>query len=325
MDYFHYKNGILSAEDVRLDEMIEEMRDLIEYSASDTVELRLALADGGAPVHVDRGQLENALLNLVMNSAAAMPQGGVLTVATTGVQGREGEAWVEVSVADTGIGMSESQAARAFEPFFSTKAPGEGSGLGLSIVYGFVRQSGGGIALQSHPGQGTRVSMRFPAVPAAARRPALALSRSSMAALDPLPGRTLLLVEDDEAFRATLVDQLHRLDVHVHAVADAEAAIQALAGGLRVHGLVSDIRLGQGINGIALVRSARARWPDLPVLLMSGEVPELAIDAGRPTGPTADAATGLAGLRENGAGDPQFLQKPFALGQLAAWVKALPA
>jgi DNA-binding response OmpR family regulator len=107
-------------------------------------------------------------------------------------------------------------------------------------------------------------------------------------------------------------------------VASAEAAVDALAGGLRVHGLVSDIRLGQGANGIALVRTARARWPGLPALLMSGEVPELALDAARAGAAPDGAGTGIAGLREAGAGDPQFLQKPFALGQLAAWVRALP-
>jgi signal transduction histidine kinase/CheY-like chemotaxis protein len=312
----------LEAEDVLLDEMVEEMRDLVEYSASDAVELVLALDGGEAPVHVDRGQLENALLNLVMNSAAAMPRGGVLTVSTARVTGRDGAPWVELAVEDTGIGMSEEQAARAFEPFFSTKPAGEGSGLGLSIVYGFVRQSGGGISLESRPGQGTRVAMRFPAVPAARR--GLPAPATSIAALEPLPGRVLLLVEDDEAFRATLAEQLRQLDVRVHAVASAEAAVDALAGGLRVHGLVSDIRLGQGANGIALVRTARARWPGLPALLMSGEVPELALDAARAGAAPDGAGTGIAGLREAGAGDPQFLQKPFALGQLAAWVRALP-
>ncbi len=316
----------LEAEDVPLDEMVEEMRDLIEYSASETVTLELDLAAGAPPVHVDRGQLENALLNLVMNSAAAMPQGGTLTVATRLVAGSEATAGaaaeaahVELSVTDTGIGMTEEQAAKAFEPFFSTRPIGEGSGLGLSIVYGFVRQSGGTIALQSQPGQGTRVALRFPVVPALRRQAALA--PAPMAALEPLPGRAVLLVEDDEPFRATLADQLRQLDVSVHVVASAEAAVDALAGGLGVHGMVSDVRLGQGASGIALARTVRARWPELPVLLMSGEMPELAPETA-PQG--TNPAESLPLARDAGADPPQFLQKPFALAQLLAWLRALP-
>ena len=304
----------LQAEDVPLDEMVEEMRDLIEYSASETVTLELDLAAGAPPVHVDRGQLENALLNLVMNSAAAMPQGGTLTVATRLVDAEAEPAQVELSVTDTGIGMTEEQAAKAFEPFFSTRPIGEGSGLGLSIVYGFVRQSGGTIALQSQPGQGTRVALRFPVVSALQRQAALV--PSPMAALEPLPGLVVLLVEDDEPFRATLADQLRQLDVRVHAVPDAEAAVDALAGGLGVHGMVSDIRLGQGASGIVLARTVRLRWPALPVLLMSGEMLVLA--------PDAQPADHVAPAREPGADHPQFLQKPFALAQLLAWLRALP-
>ena len=303
----------LQAEDVPLDEMVEEMRDLIEYSAGDAVVLELDLAAGAPPVHVDRGQLENALLNLVMNSAAAMPQGGTLTIAMRTLP----PGHVELSVTDTGIGMSEEDAAKAFEPFFSTRPAGEGSGLGLSIVYGFVRQSGGTIALHSQPGQGTRVSLCFPVVPAPLRQ--VALAPEPMAALEPLPGRVLLLVEDDEAFRATLADQLRQLDVRVHAVPSAEAAVDALAGGLGVDGMVSDIRLGQGASGIALAHTVQARWPALPVLLMSGEMPELAPGAAD-TDPAAEAAP----MRVAGTAPPQFLQKPFALAQLLAWLRALP-
>ena len=309
----------LEAEDVPLDEMVEEMRDLIEYSAGDSVTLELDLAAGAPPVHVDRGQLENALLNLVMNSAAAMPQGGTLTVATRLVAAPAEPAHVELSVTDTGIGMTEEQAAKAFEPFFSTRPVGEGSGLGLSIVYGFVRQSGGTIALQSQPGQGTRVALRFPVVPASLRQAVLA--PAPMAALEPLPGRVVLLVEDDEAFRATLAEQLRQLEVLVHVVPSAEAAVDALAGGLGVHGMVSDIRLGQGASGITLANTVRARWPTLPVLLMSGEMPALT-PATTQQGTSPAEATPLA--RDAGSSEPQFLQKPFALAQLLAWLRALP-
>ncbi len=308
----------LEAEDVLVDEMLEEMLDLIEYSAGDSVTLRLELAAGVQAVHVDRGQLENALLNLVMNSAAAMPQGGLLTVATTCLVQASGDvagpprSSIELCVTDTGIGMTEAQASKAFEPFFSTRPVGEGSGLGLSIVYGFVRQSGGEIALHSRPGQGTRVTMRFPAVASEIRHPPSA--PEPMTTLDRFPNHVVLLVEDDETYRATLVDQLSQLDVRVHALQSAEAAVDVLASGLVVHGMISDIRLGQGANGIALARTVRARWPSLPILLMSGEVPELASQARSAAMPRADSPTG----------EPQFLQKPFALAQLLGWLRALP-
>jgi CheY-like chemotaxis protein len=142
-----------------------------------------------------------------------------------------------------------------------------------------------------------------------------------MTALEPLPGRVVLLVEDDEAFRATLAEQLRQLDVQVHVASSAEAAVDALAGGLGVHGMVSDIRLGQGPSGIDLARTVHARWPALPVLLMSGELPQLAPDTTR-QGTNPAEAIPLA--REAGADYPQFLQKPFALAQLLEWLRALP-
>ena len=116
-------------------------------------------------------------------------------------------------------------------------------------------------------------------------------------------------------------DQLRQLDVRVHAVPSAEAAVDALAGGLGVHGMVSDVRLGQGASGIVLARTVRARWPALPVLLMSGEMPELAPGT---TQQGTNPADSLPPAREPGSADPQFLQKPFALAQLLAWLRALP-
>jgi len=303
----------LQAEDVLLDEMIEEMKDLIEYSAGDAVTLRLSLAAGPLPAHVDRGQLENAVLNLALNSAAAMPHGGTLVVETRAVEhpGAEGQpdaTWLELSVEDTGIGMSEAQAARAFEPFYSTRPIGQGSGLGLSIVYGFVRQSRGEIDLRSSPGAGTRVTLRFPAVPERSRQ--IAAGPSPPISVPSLEGRALLLVEDDAAFRETLSEQLRQLGVGTHAVGDAESALAALAGGLRVQGVLTDVRLGTGANGLQLARAIRARWPGLHVLLMSGELPEF---EGRD--PVA------ANLDDDSV---PFLQKPFTIAQVIPWLQALP-
>lgn len=161
----------LQAEQVPVDEMVEEMRDLVEYSAGPQAEVFFELACAQAQVCVDRGQLENALLNLVINSAAAMPSGGRLTISTRCLAAAPADAspsvaQVEIAVVDTGTGIPEPLVGRVFEPFFTTKPVTEGSGLGLSIVYGFVKQSGGLIELTSELGRGTRVALQFPIAPA---------------------------------------------------------------------------------------------------------------------------------------------------------------
>ena len=294
----------LQAERVELDSMLEEMRDLIEYSAGEAVEVALALDAPGALLHVDRGQLENAVLNLVMNSAAAMPDGGHMQVST----GLDPDGRIRLAVADTGIGLPPALRDKVFEPFFTTKADGKGSGLGLSIVYGFVKQSGGDITLDSEPGAGTTVQMRLPpagpapAAPAGGSGTARPGARPSAADAEhpELRGLRVLVVEDDEAFRATLLDLLQRAGAEAQGVRSAEVALEALQAAPALPQLVlSDICLGRGEDGLGLARTLRARWPNLPVILMSGLAPEM---LGHPTD----------WLRDFG-----FLQKPFPLHALA--------
>ena len=277
----------LQAEHVAVDEMIEEMGDLIEYSAGSQVSVDFALNAPDACVLVDRGQLENSLLNLVLNSAAAMPSGGRLSIVTS----RTDEGQVEVQVQDTGTGIPDHLQGKVFEPFFTTKAAGEGSGLGLSIVYGFVKQSGGDIGLTSLQGIGTTVRLRFPcSVPPAARG-------SQVAPAQPVgrPLRTLsvLVVDDDDAFRATVTDMLHKCGARPRAAASAEEALALLEGGAAPQLVLSDICLGAGLDGLRLRREIGSRWPQLPVALMSGLSPEM--------------------LQEREAWEPSapFLQKPF--------------
>jgi signal transduction histidine kinase/PAS domain-containing protein len=294
----------LQAEAVEIDEMLLEMRDLIEYSAGEAVAVELSLDAAGAQLHLDRGQLENAVLNLVMNSAAAMPDGGQLHLATQCADGR-----ISLKVSDSGIGLPPALRDKVFEPFFTTKADGKGSGLGLSIVYGFVKQSGGDITLTSEPGAGTTVRLRFPAWQgggaggeggaALPRKPGLAagLPEDSSAALQ---GLEILVVEDDDAFRPTLLDLLQRAGAQASGVRSAEAALEALQAAPQLPRLVlSDICLGRGQDGLGLARTLRQRWPSLPVILMSGLAPEM----------LAEPADWL--------GDFAFLQKPFALHALA--------
>lgn len=309
----------LDAERVAIDGMIEEMRDLIEYSAGDHTAVELRLEAGAAQVHVDRGHLENALLNLVLNSAAAMPGGGVLSVSTRidagGAQGFDAgraigvdgssvngvdassamgidassamgvDASVEIRIADNGSGIPEHLLDRVFEPFFTTKALGEGSGLGLSGVYGFVKQSGGDITLSSRLGVGTTFSLRLPL--ASAERVSAASGGSSSrsvagaiagsnASADSSPGTSalkdvlVLVVDDDEAFRNTLVDMLAAVGARAVVAADAAMALTRLGqhGGIDL--VLTDVGLGSGIDGLALARAIRQARPRLPVCLMSG-------------------------------------------------------
>ena len=287
----------LAAESVPVDAMVEEMRDLVEYSAGPQVQVELALQAGNASVHVDRGHLENALLNLVLNSAAAMPEGGQLTFTSRCV-----ESSVEIVVADTGTGIAEHLLDKVFEPFFTTKAPGEGSGLGLSIVYGFVRQSGGDISVSSALGQGTRFSLRFPRAEAApAARPEA--TQPPVDAL--LAGLQLLVVDDDEAFRSTLTDMLRAAGARVIEAADGAQALNVVQRMPACDLVLTDVCLGGAMDGVQLANALHRRHPQLRLCLMSGMSFEPVLhrlEAGVPVG---------------------LLNKPFDLAALAAQIEAL--
>ena len=289
----------LQAEWVPVDEMVEEMRDLVEYSAGPRVDLVLQLAAGAAQVCVDRGQLENALLNLVINSTAAMPSGGRLTIATRhGVQ--DGAERVDIEVSDTGTGIAEHLLGRVFEPFFTTKPVTEGSGLGLSIVYGFVNQSGGAIDIRSEVGVGTHVTMRFPVAQAQ-----LPVAPAAVPA-SPSPQRSgrlrVLLVDDDDEFRATVADMLRANEVTVVAARSGEEALALLEGGADFSAMLSDFSLGSGMNGLRLAQTVRTRWPHVRMALMSGLSLENFVE-------DADWHP-----------DVHFMQKPFARDSLPAWL-----
>lgn len=273
----------LQAEHVAVDDMLEEMRDLIEYSAGPLVHVELALHADGAQVFADRGQLENSLLNLVLNSGAAMPAGGQLHI-TTRKLARAGGHDVALEISDTGTGIPEALQAKVFEPFFTTRAAGDGSGLGLSIVYGFVKQSGGQIELASTPGQGTTVRLLFPCASGPAQRAAEAAPAQE---LPELQGIDVLVVDDNTDFRATVADMLERAGATARQAADAQQAFAQLRQGPLPAAVLTDICLGQGRDGLALRRLLLQTWPGLPVLLMSGLAPEMlegreAWDAGLP-------------------------------------------
>ena len=238
----------LAPETVPVADMLAEMLDLVEYSVGSGIEVKLALESPHASVCVDRGQLENAVLNLALNSAAAMPQGGKLVLSVDLVP----ESYhvspprdaVVLRVQDTGHGIPGDLKDKVLEPFFSTKAPGQGSGLGLSIVYGFVRQSGGDLVIQSEEGQGTTVEIWLPAA-SRHEKPATSMPFASL----PIEAASVLIVEDDPDVAATAGELFADLHAEVIITASEDDAIAAL----ELHGqfdlVLSDIMLGSGGDG----------------------------------------------------------------------------
>ena len=227
------------------------------------------------PVQADPDELELAVLNLAVNARDAMPGGGTLTITAepavldglTDPDGLHGR-FVRLTVADTGTGMSEDTQARVFEPFFTTKGVGQGTGLGLAQVYGFARQSGGGVRLRSRPGEGTAVSVLLPASKAAPR--AAAAPANDDAAEQRAEGAAVLVCEDNDDVAALAVDMLGQLGHRSTRVGTAAAALGALEDGRAVDLLFTDVLMPGGMDGLALAREARRRRPGLPVLLTTG-------------------------------------------------------
>ena len=259
---------------VDLNHLVAEFRDLTQRTLGENVTVRIALEPALPLLLVDAAQLETALLNLAVNARDAMPGGGVLTVTTARVclqEQRSGQArdlnpgdYAIVSVSDTGTGMPPEVLARAIEPFFTTKAVGKGSGLGLSMVYGFAEQSGGTVELASVPNQGTTVRLYLPLASVAENDPAAA-ARTEVASGSAI----VLVVEDDAPVRAVAAAFLTQLGYRVLQAGDAESAERVLRSEPGVELLFTDIAL-PGVDGIQLAQTARALRPELPVLFTSG-------------------------------------------------------
>ncbi|WP_321783440.1 ATP-binding protein [Burkholderia pyrrocinia] len=291
----------LQAERVSVRAMLAEMFDLVEYSAGQRVAVVLEPAADAMWVNVDRGQLENAVLNLALNSAAAMPDGGTLALAARREPAADGAAAphaIVLSVTDTGCGIAPVLLDKVIEPFFTTKAAGEGSGLGLSSVYGFVRQSGGDLRIHSEVGQGTRVELWLPESAPPERRGAPAVIAAAPVAGP--AGARVLVVDDDPEVRDTALSQFAALGARADAVATGDAALRWLAEHGPVTLVLSDISLGAGGSGIAFAARLAERWPAQRVALTSGLPPEI-----HQTHPDWRA-------------DLPFVPKPFDLAALAA-------
>jgi CheY-like chemotaxis protein len=296
---------------VEPDDLIEGMADLIRRTTGSGITVELSLHDGIWTVLCDPNQLENVLLNLTINARDAMPGGGRLVIGTKDVslseadvasheEARPGD-YVEISVADTGTGMDEATRAHAFEPFFTTKPLGQGTGLGLSQLYGFVRQSDGVVRLDSAPGQGTVVRLYLPRHESVRRHEDESAPRAEPEGAS--AGETVLLVEDEDSVRAVAAEHLRELGYTVMEVTDGAAALRLLRLGARVDVLVTDVGLPGGLNGRQVADAARERRPGLPVLFITGY---------------ADGA-----LDSQLAQGMEVIGKPFALDALATRVQAM--
>ena len=266
--------------------LLQDIGLVLRRTLGDPVRLRLEVAEGLPPAYVDAGQLEAALINLVLNARDALLGGGEIVLAADREQlaharaGLTPGAYLRLSVRDDGRGMSAETRARAMEPFFTTKGREHGSGLGLSMVYGFARQSGGDLEIDSRLGRGTEVRLYLPV----ARPPAVAAAHAGppMAARPSGSGERVLLVEDDDAVRAIAAAFLRSGGYAVEAVADAEAALERLRADDGFALLFTDVMLGPGMDGKTLARKARRLRPRLPVLLTSGDEEHAAGAEGTP-------------------------------------------
>ena len=293
----------LQPQAMNLNATIAEAATLLRRTLGAAVRVQLDLAPELWPMRADASQVGDALLNLALNARDAMPEGGTLGIATANARLQAtpdlpaGD-YVALTVTDTGTGMPPEVLERAVEPFFTTKPPGAGTGLGLSMIYGFARQSGGTMVLHSAPGAGTTVRLLLPRAEADG---GAALPRAHADA--PPGGReTVLLVDDNQAVRSVAARHLAALGYAVEQVDGGPAALDVLRSDARVDLLLTDVVMPGGMNGVALAQAARQARPSLKVLF----------------------TTGFAGIAEDGsAPDPApLLRKPYRRQALAEQVRA---
>jgi signal transduction histidine kinase/ActR/RegA family two-component response regulator len=291
-------------------ELVMGMSRMLERTLGETIETRWVLNEGLWPVEVDRNQLETSLLNLVINARDAMAEGGVLTIETANATLDRGAAlaqdaavpgdYVVVSVTDTGTGMAPEIVEKAIQPFFTTKDVGHGSGLGLSMVYGFVKQSGGHLDISSSAGQGTAVRLYLPKAETNARE---GETQAPGPAATDGSGERILVVEDKADVRRLATRILTRLGYEVLEAADGKSALESLAAGPKVDLLFTDVVLPGRISGADLAKEAQARHPELKVLYTSGYANNAALEYG------------------SSRDEVRFIKKPFAKEGLARMVR----
>jgi CheY-like chemotaxis protein/anti-sigma regulatory factor (Ser/Thr protein kinase) len=303
----------LDPKPVDANRLVASLEDLVRRTAGPAIQVETVLAGGLWPTLCDPHQLENALLNLCINARDAMPEGGRLTVETGNAHLDDAYVaaqrdvtpgqYVALCVTDTGTGMPPEVIARAFDPFFTTKPLGQGTGLGLSMVYGFAKQSDGHVRIYSDEGHGTTVKLYLPRH----RGEVSAEARPRIRSLQPhaATGETVLVVEDEAVVRLLVVEVLEELGYVPLEAVDAASGLRVLRSGTRIDLLVTDVGLPGNLNGRQLADAAREIRPGLKVLFITGYAQNAAIG--------------------NGTLDPgmAMLSKPFALDALGAKIRKM--
>ncbi|MCW5683055.1 MAG: response regulator [Pseudolabrys sp.] len=279
---------------VDINRLVQGMSELLHRTLSEGVTIETVLGSGLWKCAIDPNQLENAIINLAVNARDAMPNGGRLTIETAnaflddayavraGGDFKPGQ-FIMVAVSDTGTGITPEVRDKIFEPFFTTKAVGSGSGLGLSMVYGFVKQSGGHVQVYTEPGEGTSFKLYFPRLPDDTTVPAWeAPADSLVTAAQPVSQRErILLVEDDEDVRRYVAEALRDLGYRVETAPQASTALTLLETDTPFDLLFTDVVLPGGMNGRQLAERARELRPDLRVLFATGYTRNAIIHHGR--------------------------------------------
>jgi signal transduction histidine kinase/ActR/RegA family two-component response regulator len=292
-----------------LNRLVMGMEELIRRTVGPQIALEVVTAGGLWPTLIDSSQLESALLNLCINARDAMPEGGRLTIETAnkwldhhaaGERDLPPGQYISLCVTDTGTGMASDVIQRAFEPFFTTKPLGQGTGLGLSMVYGFVRQSGGQVRIYSELGHGTTMCLYLPRYYGkGAEQPAAPDTKSAARVTN---GQTVLVVDDEPSVRMLVTDVLEELGFTVIEAADGPSGLKALQADARIDLLITDVGLPGGMNGRQLADAARTTRTDLKVLFITGYAENAIIGNGQ-------LAPGM-----------EILTKPFVVEALAARV-----
>jgi PAS domain S-box-containing protein len=302
----------LDPKPIDINKLIVSMEELLRRTMGESIRIDLRLAPDLALTCCDSNQLENAILNLAINARDAMPDGGRLTIETFNIQlgpggGARGRTvkpgpYICIAVRDTGTGMTPAIASRAFDPFFTTKPTGQGTGLGLSMVYGFARQSEGVAKIESALGEGTTVKIYLPRYAGAAER-----DEAHVPAAGEHPaqdGEVVLVVEDDAIVRGLIVDVLGELGYRALEAGDGPSALRILDSAQPIDLLVTDIGL-PGLNGRQVADAGRARRPGLKTLFMTGY---------------AETAASASGFLEPGMA---LMTKPFAMDTLAKRIREM--
>lgn len=276
----------LDSKPVQMNTLVVSMGELLQRSINESIHLEMQLDEQLWVAEADPNQLESALLNLVLNARDAMPDGGKLLVKTSNQHLDTGftEAhsnlqpgdYIVLSVTDTGYGMPQSTINRAFDPFFTTKPIGQGTGLGLSMIYGFSKQSGGHVSIHSEVGKGTTVSLFLPRFSGELLQDTQVDAQHTPFARD---GETVLIVEDDPAVRVLVSAVLSELGYAFVEASDADSAMPILDSGQRIDLLISDVGL-PGMNGRQLAEIGRQYRPDLKVLFITGYAEHAAVRGG---------------------------------------------